>query len=346
VKFLWPQMLWLLLAVPAVASAYIYAMRRRSASAARFPGLAPRTATRKAPAIVRYLPPILFLIALATMLFAVARPTAVITLPSQHETVMLAFDVSGSMRATDVKPNRLAAAQAAARAFIDEQPRSTRIGVVSFAASATVVQHPTDDRDAVKTAIDRLQMQQGTALGSGIVVALGAMFPGQGITVDSVQNAAALRAEAPRERKKAPADEAKKSAPAASGDSAAIVLLTDGQANTGVPPAEAARVAAERRVRVFTIGVGTPAGETMTVNGWRMRVRLDEDTLKDIANVTRGQYFHAGNAKDLRQVYKTLNSRFTLQKRETEITAFFSAAAVIVAVLSAVLSFTWFNRIV
>ena len=346
-KFLWPQALWLLLAVPLLPAAYIYALRRRTTTAARFPGLATAAGHHTGRIFRRVLPPLLFLIAIATMIVAIARPVAVVTLPSQQQAVVLAIDVSSSMRATDVKPSRLAAAQAAARKFIDEQPRSTRIGVVAFAASATAVQHPTHDRDAARAALERLTTQSGTALGSGIVVALGSLFPGQGITVEAVQNAAAARKAPPREPKPLEGGaDAGKTAAAGSQGSAAIILLTDGQANTGIPPLDAARAAAERNVRVFTIGTGTPAGETMTVDGWRMRVRLDEDTLKEIANATRGRYFHAGNEKDLEQIYANLNTRFLMQKKEMEITAIFSGVAVLVATVSALLSFAWFNRIV
>ena len=341
-KFIWAEALWLLLVVPMVAAAYVHQLRRGSSLSVRFPGLAQRVnAPRK---LARALPPALMLLALTAMIVAIARPTAVITLPSSHETIVLAIDVSGSMRAADVKPSRLAAAQAAARTFIEEQPRSTRIGVVSFAASATVVQHPTQDRDAARSAIDRLQMQQGTALGSAIVVALGSIFPGKGITVDSVMNAATGR-KAPKAK---PIEEFKgpgKSEPENAEGSAAIILLTDGQANTGVPPADAAQFAADRGVRIFTIGTGTPSGETMTVEGWRMRVRLDEESLKEIANVTRGQYFHAGNANDMKQIYKTLSSRFMMQRRETEVTAIVAGIAALIAAISALLSFAWFNRI-
>src|SRR4030095_16045267 len=125
-----------------------------------------------------------------------------------------------------------------------------------------------------------------------------------------------------------------------------IILLTDGQATTGIPPLDAARAAAERNVRVFTSGTGTPAGETMTVDGFRMRVRLDENTLKEIADVTRGRYFHAGNEKDLEQVYTNLNTRLLMEMKETEITAIFAGVAVLLAVVSALLSLAWFNRIV
>lgn len=340
-KFLWAELLWLLVLVPLLAAWYVRIARRRSLAAGQFPGLVVAAPAR---AWLRHLPAVLFLLSLAAMIVAIARPVAVITLPSQHATVVLAIDVSGSMKATDIKPTRLAAAQAAARTFVDEQPRGTRIGIVAFAASASVVQHPTHDRDAVRTALDRLQTQPGTALGSGIVVALASLFPGQGITVESVQNAATWRQYA-RSSKSPEGEKQKAKAAAEIGNSGAIVVLTDGQANTGVPPPEAARAAAERNVRVFTIGMGTAKGELLTLEGWRARPRLDETTLKDIARATRAQYFYGGDARELKEIYRTLHSRFLMQKRETEITALVAGAAVLVAVISAFLSLLWFNRI-
>ena len=133
--------------------------------------------------------------------------------------------------------------------------------------------------------------------------------------------------------------------PPGSYPSAAIILLTDGQRTTGPDPLEAAKMAADRGVRVYTVGIGTPDGEIMGFEGWRMRVRLDEETLKNVATITHGEYFYAGNATDLKKVYKSLNARFTLEKKETEITAFFSALAAVLAVTSALLSLAWFNRI-
>src|SRR6185503_15503523 len=178
--------------------------------------------------IRRHVPPLLFLLALTLMILAIARPAAVITLPSQHETVILAIDVSGSMRATDVEPNRLAAAQAAARTFVEEQPRSTRVGVVAFAATALVVQHPTQNREDILAAIDRLQLQRGTAIGSGIIVSLATIFPNAGITLDSASPENAKRAarsasidQIPRQGEKAPHTPV----PPGSYASAAIILL-------------------------------------------------------------------------------------------------------------------------
>src|SRR5690349_23408814 len=192
--FLWPHLLWLLAAVPLVVAGYWYVLKRKVRTAARYASLTMlREASARTPAYRRHVPPVLFLLALIVMIVAAARPAAIISLPTHHETVILAMDVSGSMRATDVEPNRLAAAQAAARTFVDEQPRTMRIGVVAFAATALVVQHPTQNREDILAAIDRLQLQRGTAIGSGIIVSLATIFPNAGITLDSVGPDAAKR---------------------------------------------------------------------------------------------------------------------------------------------------------
>ena len=345
--FIWPEMLWLLAAVPLLLGAYAYLLRRRKKLALRYASLAMvRNALSTGQTVRRHVPPLLFLLAIVAMIVAVARPAAVITLPSQHDVVVLAIDVSGSMRAKDVEPNRLAAAQAAAKTFVEEQPRSTRLGVVAFAATALVVQHPTQNREDILAAIDRLQLQRGTAVGSGIVVSLATIFPAAGITLQSVAGEKAKPDpwRVPPDPNKAP-KEPHKPVPPGSYTSAAIVLLTDGQTTTGPNPVEAAKLAADRGVRVFTVGIGTPDGEVMGFEGWRMRVRLDEETLKTVATLTRGQYFYAGNAAELKKVYRGLNSRFVLEKKETEVSAVFAAVAALLAVCSAMLSLLWFNRI-
>ncbi len=349
-KFIWPELLWLLVVVPVMVAIYISLLRRKKKSAARYASLSMiKEAMGAGQHFRRHVPPLLFLIALTGMLVAVARPTAIITMPSQHETIILAIDVSGSMRATDVEPNRLVAAQAAARSFVAEQPRHTRIGVVSFAATASVVQSPTQNRDDIIGAIDRFQLQRGTAVGSGVLVSLKTIFP----DVEFNLRSANPRPEAERDQRRGrpiakPSEPAKvpfKPVPPGSYNSAAIILLSDGRTTTGPDPVEAARIAAERGVRVFTVGIGTPEGEIIGFEGWSMRVRLDEDTMKEIANVTRGEYFYAGTATDLKKVYESLNSRIVFEAKETEITALFSAAALVTALLSALLSLLWFNRI-
>jgi len=344
--FLWPTMLWLLLAVPLLVAAYAWLLRRRKRAALRYPGLAiVREAIGPGQAVRRHLPPALFLLALTAMLVAIARPTAVVTLPAQYETVILAMDVSGSMRATDVEPTRLAAAQVAARAFVAEQPGSARIGVVAFGGSATLVQPPTHSRDDVVAAIDRFELQRGTAVGNGILVSLKTIFPGQEFELPS-QGAQRARRSASGEAKRGTAAPAsQESAEAGSYASAVIVLLSDGQTTTGPDPIDAAQLAAERGVRIYTVGIGTPNGEILVGDGWSMRVRLDEVALQDIALVTRGEYFYAGTATELKNIYATMSSKMVLEKRESEITALFAAAAALAAVLAALLSMLWFNRI-
>jgi len=343
--FIWPDLLWLTLLLPAAIVLYVLLLRRKKRASLRYASLTLLRDAMSRGSIRRHVPPVLFMIALALMLVAIARPAAVLTLPSQHETIILAMDVSGSMRAADVKPNRLTAAQQAAKSFIAEQPKTTRIGVVSFAATASVVQSPTHSKEDIITAIDRFQLQRGTAVGSGILVSLKLIFPDAEFDL----RAANPRREPPKGSPLDPQGASGKpeTKPVAPGSftSAAIILLTDGQTTTGPDPIEAAKIASDRGVRVYTVGIGTPAGEIIGVEGWSMRVRLDEDSLKSIANLTRGEYFYAGNATDLQKIYTNLNSKLFFEQKETEITALFAAAAAAFALMAAALSMLWFGRI-
>jgi Ca-activated chloride channel family protein len=252
------------------------------------------------------------------------------------------------MRATDVEPNRLAAAQTAAKAFVAEQPADVRIGIVSFAGTASLVQQPTQNREDLIAAIDRLQLQRHTAIGSGVIVSLAAVFPDEDIDLESVIFGRAFARERNAPIEGARKAEKKPFQPVAPGSygSAAIILLTDGRRTTGPDPIEAARMAADRGVRVFTVGFGTAAGGAVDIDGWSIYMRFDEETLKAIAAVTRAQYFHAGSAADLQKVYESLNAKFVLERKETEITALFAAGAAVLAAASAALSILWFHRIV
>jgi Ca-activated chloride channel family protein len=344
--FLWPEMLLLLLIVPALVAAYFILLRRKKEAALRYASLSiVKEAMGRGQNLRRHLPALLFLVALIAMITAIARPAAVITLPSQHQTIILAMDVSGSMRAVDVQPNRLLAAQAAAKAFVSEQPSNVRIGVVSFAATASVVQMPTQNRSDIIAAIDRFQLQRGTAIGSGIIVSLATLFPEAGIDVSALLYGRNAPRGVPLDQARKTEKPSIKPVPPGSYTSAAIILLSDGQRTTGPDSIEAARMAADYGVRVFTVGIGTTKGETIGFEGWSMRVRLDEETLKSIANMTRGEYFYAGTAADLKKVYEVLNARLVLEKKDMEISALFSAAAAVAALSSALLSLLWFNRI-
>lgn len=349
--FLWPDLLWLLLALPLLVAAYWAMLLRRKKYAMQYAGLATvKQAMSGNPQFRRHVPPLLLLAAIALMLLAAARPAMVLMLPSDQKTMILAVDVSGSMRANDVAPSRFAAALSAVRTFVEQQPANSRVGLVSFAGTASIVQAPTSNREDLLDALGRLSLQRGTAVGSGLLVSLKAIFPDVEFNLNSADPrqvdprsdlfAHPLDRESQKDRR---ADF--KPVPPGSYGSAAIILLTDGQTTTGPDPVEASLMAAERGVRVYTIGIGTPQGEILTGDGWAMHVRLDEEPLKKIADNTNAQYFYAGTAADLSRVYKMLNSRLTLEKKESEISALFAAGAALLAILSATLSMLWFNRI-
>ncbi len=340
--FLWPGMLWLLLAAPALVGIYIFILRRKKKAALHYANLAMVKAAMGGPSLRRHVPPLVFLLAFVLMLLSIARPAAVVSLPSQHETVILAMDVSGSMRAADVKPTRFEAMQAAARDFVNGQPRTTRIGVVAFAGSASLVQPPTQSHAEVLAAIDQFQMQNATAIGAGILVSLKAIFPEGDFDLQPQRRNVALGASSQRGD---PQRTDFRPVPPGSYHHAAIILLTDGQTTTGPDPIEAAKKAAERGVRVYTVGVGTPNGEILTGEGWSIRVRLDEDALKQIADMTRAEYFFAGTATDLKKVYAGMKGKLVMEKKQTEVTALFSALAACLALASVLLSLVWFNRV-
>lgn len=343
-NFLWPQMLWLLALCPALAVAYVVLLRRRR-STTLYPGLALlQQAMGPGRRWRRHLPPALLLLACTLLLLAAARPVARISLPNEQQTLLLVMDVSGSMRATDVKPNRLVAAQEAAKAFIRSLPRPVRVGIVAFAGSAQLAQAPTRNHEDLFQAIDGFQLQRGTATGNGLVVALATLFPQAGIDL-AHWGAGNTTTAAPLGSLDAAKPQPWQPVPAGSYTTAAIIMLTDGQRTTGVDPLDAARLAAERGVRVYTVGVGTVDGETVGFEGWSMRVRLDEETLKAVAARTQGEYFHAASAEALHQVYESLGSRLALETHETEVSGLLALAAALLVLLASGLSLSWFGRV-
>lgn len=335
--FLWLEMLWAMLVVPALVTAYILVQRRRRRYALRYASLSlVKEALGRGPGIRRHIPPLLFLMGMAAMIFALARPAATIMLPSQQATVILTLDVSGSMRAEDLKPNRIEAAKSAARAFVAKQPRNVRIGVVSFSNNASIVQAPTIDREAVLAAINRLAMQRSTAIGSGILTSLDAIFeePGARATPTSrdplmLTEPTAMPTPMPRGAY----------APAV------VILLSDGQSNTGPSPLQVVKQAANRGVRVYTVGMGSPEGTVLSFEGRSVRVRLDEETLKRIAEETDASYFRADSETDLRQIYENLSTQLVFKAEQTELTAGFTGLATVFLLVAGTLSLLWFNRL-
>jgi len=334
-QFLWPSMLWLLLIVPALVGAYVLAQRRRQRYALRYASLSlVREAVGRGPGIRRHIPPALFIMGVTVMLVALARPVSVVTLPAQQGTVILTMDVSGSMRADDLKPTRLDASKAAARAFVEKQPQGVRIGVVSFSDNAFVVQAPTDDKEAVIAAINRLTFQRGTAIGRGLLTSRDAIFEESDPELSSSQpitDATPTPTPTPL--------------PKGVYEPAVVVLLTDGESNQGPPPLTVVDQIAARGIRVYTVGIGSVEGTVLRIQGRAIRTRLDEATLKRVAEATDGVYFNATTEKDLQVIYQNLSTQLVFRKQQSEVTAIFTALAVALSLIGGILSLMWFNRL-
>lgn len=345
-RFLWFDLLWLLLFVPILIAGYVYALRRRKKMALRYASLLlVRDAIGPGQWLRRHLPAGLILLALICALLGVARPAAVFTLPYAQQTIVLAMDVSRSMRAADIEPTRMGAAQNAVRAFIKELPPKVRVGIVTFAGSAAIVQTPTDNRQDLLAAVDRFQLQRQTAIGTGLLLALSVLLPDAGIDIDTdVFDGGYLPPNRGMPLAAKPGRKPVNPVPPGSFTSGAIVLLSDGRRTMGPDPLEAAKIAAEYGVRVHTIGFGTKEGGPVMFDDYAVFMRFDEEALRGIAKITQAEYFHAGNAADLHKVYKNLTAKMVLERKETELTAFFSAAAALFALLAALLSLFWFHR--
>ena len=347
--FMWPEFLWLMLAVPLLVLVYWWLLQRKQKFTLRYASLAiVKDAMGARLHWRRHVPPALFLVAITATLLAASRPLAVITLPSDHATIMLAMDVSLSMRATDVKPNRLVAAQEAAKAFLKELPRAVKVGIVTFAGSAQLVQPPTLNREDLVAAIDKFQMQRGTAVGNAIVVSLAELFPDEGIDLGEMTYGSVRRGKGIDEPAKTNKEKKEFVAvPPGSYSSAAIVLLTDGRRTTGIDTQEAAMMAANHGVRVYSVGLGTVDGTIPGFEGWSsIYMKLDEPSLKAVAQATQAEYYYAGNADALKQVYEKLSTRLQVDKKETELSGLLALAAAVLAIGAAALSLLWFNRIV
>ena len=341
--FLWPSALWLLPSLPVLVAVYVWLVGRRRRSALPYSNLALIKQALGNGTWARHIPPALLLAAFASLVVAGARPFWAFRVPMQQQTIVLAMDVSLSMRAKDVIPDRISAAQRAARDLVQALPSNIRIGVVSYAGVAQIVQLPTTDKEAVLDAIGRFQLQRGTAIGNGIAMSLATIFPEDGIDVSQLD----MPRSSPHGRP--PADDRPPSrtvSPVVPGSdtSAAIVLLTHGQSLMGFDPIAAAQMAADRGIRVFTVGVGTKDGELLDLGGWKMRVRLDEDTLQKISNLTLGKYFHAATVNELGAIYEDLSSRLVLENKREEVTVVFALLAGVLVLMAATLSMVWFGR--
>lgn len=351
--FQWPLYLWLMLALPLLPVVYVWLLRRRTQSALRFSHLGTVRAAMAGRSWRRHVPPALLWLACATLLLAAARPVANVPLPWARSTVVLAIDISLSMRVNDVKPSRMEAAQDAAKLFLKDLPKRVEVALVTFAGSTQVAQAATLDRSTVVAAIDGIQMQRGTAIGSAIAVSLAELFPDHGIDVGEMtfgpygQNANGKpRARSLDDKVKPPPKEITPVPPGSYG-SAVIILLSDGRRTTGIDTLQAAKMAADRGVRIHVVGLGNPGGGggSFDVDGLAMYLQLDEPTLREVARMTGGNYHQAGTAEQLRGVYETLGSQMQVVRRETELAPLLALLAALLAGTAGVLSVLWFRRL-
>jgi Ca-activated chloride channel family protein len=327
-SFLWPGMLASLLIIPVLVVVYVRVTARRSRQQAELGTMGElRAGSGRPVGWRRHVPVLLFGVALVLLVVALARPEATIRLPHREGTVILAFDVSNSMRAKDVKPSRLTAAKQAASQFVEAQPSTIRIGVVAFSDTGIVVQKPTRTKRDILSTIRRLTPGGGTSTGAGILTSLEAIA-GKRLTIDP----AAL--ENGSTQPKLPFLRA-----------SVVVLLSDGE-NTGrVNPVAAATVAEQAGVRVDPVGLGTSAGAVVTVDGFNVATSLDESSLRQVAQTTNGTYYRAPDAAALRKVYGGIDLKLTIQGQKNEITSLFAAGAVVVLLVAGALSLRWFGRV-
>lgn len=335
--FLWPDKLWWMLLLPLLVLLYRWLLQRGHRAALRFSRL-DLVRAAAGPRWRRHVPPLMVLAALALLLLALARPTAPLTLPWSKSTILLAIDISRSMRVADVQPTRMAAAQDAAKAFLAEVPPHIEVGVVTFAGSAQVAQQATLDRPSLVAAIDGIQMQLGTAIGSAIVVCLSELFPGQGYDLGAMSSPRRRADDAEGQARAAPV-------PAGSYEPAAIILLSDGRRTMGVDTLEAARMAADRGVRIHVVGLGTPDGHLALGDEMAIYLQLDEPALRKVAELTGGEYHRAASAEALRGVYQNLGSQRLVRTRDTELTAVLAGLAAALLIAAAALSLWWFGRV-
>lgn len=320
--FAWPLALLSLALIPILVVAYVLLQRRRVKYAVRFTNLdLLANVVDRAPGWRRHVPPLFALVALASLLVALARPQASVAVPRDEASVVLAIDVSGSMMATDVAPTRLEAAKQAADSFLDRLPDRFRVGLVSFSTGATELAAPTDDRAAIRSEIDGLEAHTGTAIGDAIAAALKLAPQGDDGTAND-DNGKPLFS---------------------------ILLLSDGASTTGIPVEDAIQLAKDAGVAVNTVALGTDSGTVSIPNELgemqTVQVAPDRDTLREIADETGGEYFDAPTADSLDAVYASIGSQIAWDTKKREVTVAFAAGGAVFLLLASALSAAWFGRL-
>lgn len=333
-KFIWPAMLLFLLLIPVFVYLYVRMQQRRRKLATSYGSLGMmQGAVRNRLGARRHVPPAIFLVALIILIIALARPQTNVSLPRIQGTVILAFDVSGSMAADDLKPTRMEAAKTAVQAFIERQSPSVQIGVVAFSDSGLSVQIPTNDKDELLAAIGRLTSQRGTSLANGILASLTTIEASNGAPTNYYSNLTPTPAPTPTPM------------PKGVYTSSVIILLTDGENNQNPDPLEVAQVAADRGVRIYTVGIGSPTGADLHVEGFTIHTQLDEAMLQQISQITGGTYYNAENEEDLLSIYDNLNPTLVVKPEEMEVTSILAGISILFLLIGGAISLLWFGRV-
>lgn len=332
-SFIWSDLLVFLALIPLLFVIYFRVQRKRREAATRFGSLGLlRDARGSRPGKSQHVPVMLLLSGIAVLILSAARPQASVSLPRLEGTVILTFDVSGSMAATDLKPTRMEAAKAAASQFVANQPPGVSIGVVAFSDGGLTVQSPTNNHEETLTTIERLVPRRGTSLANGILVALNTIALDAGDAPILKTNGGNSSAE-----------------PVASPQgwypSAVVVLLSDGENNQDPDPMNAADLAADLGVRVYTVGVGSPGGSDITVEGYTVHSQLNEPLLRGIAEDTGGSYYSAANEDELFKIYSDLKPKLSIKTEEMEVTSIFAGVGMLAFLIGGVLSLLWFGRV-
>ena len=323
-QFLWPFMLYACVGVPIFAVYYAYRTQR--------------------------IPPLVLCLGLLLLCAAMARPQTVLMTPLREATVMLVIDTSGSMRAKDLKPSRIEAAQQAAQQFIQDKPSRLRVGLVTVAGTAALAQAPTEERDALLKALDYLPLQYGSALGTGLLVSLEVLLPGAEIDAQKIINEASeMGGKKASDMGKSLDDKAKPATEASTsrGKNMAIVLMSDGQSNMGPELLKMAELAAKHEVKVYTVGIGTTEGDVVHIQGRSMRVKLEDEALQKVSALTQGEYFKADSTEGLKNVYDKLGYKLRFEKRAmTEISAQVALLGMLLILISLIRNFARLGKII
>ena len=343
--FAWPYALPALLLIPLLLLLYRRLLKGRAARAAQLAaqGFRPSPLAAKRNRL-RHVPYAFFFAGLSALIFAVARPQATITVPNREGVVILAFDVSNSMRADDLKPTRLKAAQEAAKQFVDQQPQTIKVGVVAFNDGAVATQQPTGDKAAVKAAIDRMNPSGSTSIGQGLFASLN-LIAGKPLGSGTLPEAGTDTGGASGSNPDALGSAIDNIDIGYFGNSA-IVLLSDGEDRSEVKPADVAKLASVAGVKVYPGGVGSPEGVVVDIDGFKISTALDEPLLQEIAAVTNGKYFNAADSDSLKQVYGSIDLQWKREAKLTELTAVIAAISGALLAIGSFLSILWFGKVV